>query len=65
MYCLLKRYIYIIEFKVDQSAGVALKQIKEKAYTDSYLLDGRQILLMGVNFMQKKVESFVLEELNK
>ena len=59
-----KRYIYVIEFKVNQAAGIALNQIKEKAYTNSFLLDGRQILLMGVNFMRKKVESFVIEELN-
>ena len=59
-----QKYIYIIEFKVDQSAGVAIEQIKEKGYHIPYLHDDRKILLMGVNFMSKKVESLVIEELN-
>jgi len=58
-----KNYIYIIEFKVDQSESIALNQIKEKAYYSAYQTDGRTILLMGVNFLKKKVESFVIEEL--
>jgi len=58
-----KNYIYIIEFKVDQSAGMALEQIKENSYYRSYQSENKQVLLMGVNFLEKKVESFVVEEL--
>lgn len=57
-----KNYIYIIEFKVDQSAGIALDQIKEKAYERAFQAENKTILLLGVNFMAKKVESFLLEE---
>ena len=58
-----KNYIYIIEYKVDQTAGIALDQIKEKAYATAYQTDGRKILLLGINFMKKKVESMVIEEI--
>jgi len=57
-----KKYIYIIEFKVDQTAGIALDQVKEKGYATAYQTDGRTILLLGINFLKKKVESFVIEE---
>ncbi len=46
-------YIYIIEFKVDQSAEVAIEQIKEKEYYQKYLLDEKELILLGVNFDSK------------
>jgi len=42
--------VYIIEYKVDQSADVALKQIDEKHYADPYLSDPRRKLKVGINF---------------
>ncbi len=45
--------IYIFEFKIDQSAEVAIKQIKEKEYFQKYLLEEKEVVLIGVNFDTK------------
>jgi len=42
------RYIYIIEFKVGKEN--ALAQIKEKDYASKYMNDGKEIILVGINF---------------
>ena len=42
--------IYIIEFKFNQSAIVAIEQIKEKKYYEPYLTCGKAIHLLGINF---------------
>lgn len=42
--------VYIIEFKCNQSADVALRQIQEKGYADPYRQSGKKIMMMGVNF---------------
>lgn len=44
------RYIYVMEFKIDQSPQRALAQIEEKHYADRYLSDCRQVVKIGVNF---------------
>ena len=41
--------IYIFEFKLDNDP-TALEQIKEKEYFKKYLLDKRDIYIIGVNF---------------
>lgn len=43
-------HIYILEFKVDQSAEVALVQIKNKDYAAKYKLEGKSIIGLGINF---------------
>ena len=59
-----KDYIYIMEFKLDQSAQIALQQIKDKKYAGSYALDGRKITLIGVNFSKQKrtIDGWLIEE---
>ncbi len=42
--------IYIVEFKCNQSAAMAIQQIETKGYADRYKQDGRKIILMGLNF---------------
>ncbi len=42
--------VYVIEFKCNQSAAVALQQIKDKKYADRYRGSGLQITLIGINF---------------
>ena len=44
------QYIYIMEFKRDSSAQVAMQQIKEKDYAKPFQRDGRKIVLIGANF---------------
>ena len=45
-----KDYIYIFEFKIDQTAEVALKQIEEKGYALPFATDSRKLFKIGVNF---------------
>ncbi|MBQ9211813.1 MAG: ATP-binding protein [Clostridia bacterium] len=43
-------YIYLFEFKRDESADRALKQIDEKHYADAYAADPRKLFKIGVSF---------------
>jgi len=45
-----KDYIYIMEFKLDQSPEVGLQQIQEKGYAEQWATDLRKKILLGVNF---------------
>jgi hypothetical protein len=45
-----RQYIYIIEVKLDSTPEAALQQIEEKQYAAPYLLEGKQIVKLGVNF---------------
>ena len=45
--------IFIFEFKLDNDP-TALEQIKEKEYYKKYLLDKREIYIVGVNFDSEK-----------
>ncbi len=42
--------IYIIEFKFNQSAEVAIEQIKNNGYCEQYLTSEKKIHLLGINF---------------
>jgi hypothetical protein len=43
-------YIYIMEFKLNQSAEIALQQIEEKGYAIPFAADSRTLYKIGVNF---------------
>ena len=43
-------HVYIFEFKINQTAGIALDQIREKEYFRKYQHSGRKIILVGANF---------------
>ncbi|MBQ8754211.1 MAG: PD-(D/E)XK nuclease domain-containing protein, partial [Lentisphaeria bacterium] len=45
--------IFVFEFKLDNDP-TALEQIKEKEYYKKYLLDKREIYIVGVNFDSEK-----------
>jgi Predicted AAA-ATPase/PD-(D/E)XK nuclease superfamily len=47
-------HIYIIEFKLNQSADKALQQIRDKDYASKYLTENKKIVLVGVNFSSRK-----------
>jgi len=47
-------HLYVIEFKLDQSARAALDYIREKGYAEKHRHDGRPVLLLGINFSRKK-----------
>ncbi|MEI7580799.1 MAG: AAA family ATPase [bacterium] len=42
--------VYIFELKLNQSADIALSQIKERRYYEKYLTSTKKILLVGLNF---------------
>ena len=43
-------YIYILEFKLDENAKIALEQIKSRGYAEKYYADSREKILLGINF---------------
>ncbi len=45
-----KKYVYIFEFKRDDSADAALKQIDNMHYADPWKADERTVFKIGVNF---------------
>ena len=47
-------HIYLLEFKIDQSAQAALQQIRDKAYADRFRADGKIIVGIGINFDTEK-----------
>ena len=60
----LEKYVYCFEFKLDESADVALEQIEKKGYLTPYLHQGRTCIGIGVNFSkeEKKVKEFLWKE---
>jgi hypothetical protein len=46
--------VYIIEFKCNQSAKTALKQIRDKRYADMFKQTGKKIILIGIDFDSEK-----------
>ncbi len=59
------KYVYLFEFKLDQSNGMA--QILEKKYYERYLDDEREIVLVEVSFSssEKNIASYQYLHLNK
>ena len=47
------QYIYIFEFKLDGTAGDALRQVKERGYATAYQADSRPVYLIGASFSSK------------
>jgi hypothetical protein len=45
-----RKYIYVIELKINSTPQVALRQIEEKQYAAPYATDGREIVKLGINF---------------
>ena len=46
--------VYIFEFKINQTAQIALNQIREKEYFQRFKHLGKQIILVGISFNTKK-----------
>jgi hypothetical protein len=45
-----RKYIYVIELKIDSTPGVALRQLEEMNYALPFAMDGRELVKLGVNF---------------
>ncbi len=65
--CVVKteKAVYVFEFKLKESAEDALKQIKEKNYTERYKAENKNIVLIGVSFdsEEKTVKEWISETL--
>ena len=48
------KFIYVMEFKVDSSADVALEQIEERDYALPFRKSARSVIAIGVNFSTEK-----------
>lgn len=59
-----QNFLYIMEFKLEESAEDAIQQIKDRAYLTSYKNSPKTILLVGVNFSkeEKNVQHWIMEE---
>ena len=59
-----KDTIYVFEFKLNGSAEEALRQIDEKGYLIPYMLDGRRLVKVGVNFSKERrnVDRYIVED---
>jgi hypothetical protein len=57
-------HIYVFEFKLDQSAEIALSQIFERDYLGPYQVDLRKKVALGLNFSSasKSVEDYLIHE---
>jgi len=49
--------IYIIEVKIDKSADFALDQINLKNYGERFLIQGKPIVKIGINFDSEKTHN--------
>jgi Holliday junction resolvase-like predicted endonuclease len=47
-----KKLLYVIEIKFNQSADIALTQIKERRYYERFLHQGKKIILLGLAFIR-------------
>jgi len=58
-------WIYVIEFKLNQSAEKALTQIQNKDYARKFRKEGKRIMLLGVNFDSQagQITDWLKEEL--
>jgi hypothetical protein len=58
-------HIYCFEFKLDQSAEVAVQQIKERDYMAKYVHSAQSVHLIGINFssQEKKVAQLIWEKM--
>jgi len=48
-----KKYVYIIECKINAPCAIALEQIHAKSYYEPYWHKGKQIVLIGLVFDTK------------
>lgn len=58
-------FVYIFEFKRNQSAEQALQQISEKHYADRFMKDHKPVFAIGVNFNDdiKNIDEWKVEKL--
>ena len=60
-------YIYALEFKLDQSAEEALRQIKDRGYLSPFMDSPKEKIAVGINFStaEKRVVEWRVEEMEE
>jgi hypothetical protein len=48
-----EKYIYILEFKFNKSATIALKSIESRGYAEQYAHSYKEVIAVGMNFSSK------------
>jgi hypothetical protein len=59
-----KDAVFVLEFKIKDSAKSALQQIKDKQYHHKYLSEEKKIYLIGIACNQKEIKEYLIEEVN-
>jgi hypothetical protein len=56
--------IFIIEFKCNQDAEKAIKQIKDKNYSEKYKIREKEIIQIGIKFDSNKrnIEDYIIKD---
>jgi len=47
--------VFILEFKLDDTAASALSQIREKGYAEPYVTSPKGVTLLGVGFSSEQL----------
>ena len=57
-------WVYVLEFKLDKNADIALDQIKQNRYYQKYMHSGKRIILIGANFdfAERQLTDWKIEE---
>ena len=55
--------IYVIEFKVNDTAENALEQIKDRKYAEKYVSENKTIMLIGVACNEKTIKEYLVERI--
>ena len=59
------KYIYVLEFKIGNTAKSAIKQIKTKKYAEKYKTEkqnGKEVYIIGVACNEKTITDYLIEE---
>lgn len=58
-----RRYIYLLEFKIDKTAAAAIRQIEEVGYPQHYKHDSRKLFKIGLNYntRQRCIDDVIIE----
>lgn len=58
--------VYVLEFKLDESAAAALAQIRQKRYHEAFWNLGKPVVGIGVNFSSstRNIEEWAVEEIS-
>ncbi len=62
--CIAEKAVYIFEFKLNETAEAAIRQIKTKNYATRFSVENKALYIIGVNFVsaEKKINEILVEK---